>query len=152
MKRSWQYKCFLLGLGNLILGISVSAQRDTTKPRNIEISSVFKPMLRGAAKINLNATGTVTFASLSGNKYKPDGTLIGSATGAGQEDFYGAGAYAYPTYGNVVYKIGESGEVKRAGGKYNGSAVSSGMLYISIYETVYNASNTGSYNVVISVK
>jgi len=59
MKRSWQYKLFLLGIGSSFLGISCFAQKDTTKPRAVEISSVFKPMLRGAAKINLNATPPV---------------------------------------------------------------------------------------------
>ncbi len=109
-------------------------------------------MLRQGQKINIMASGEISFASLSNNKYKPDGKVAGSA--AADYD-YGEGEYGsstYPTYGNVVYKIGESGTVTRAGAKYNGSAQSSGMLYLSVYETVYNASNTGSYSVKVSVK
>jgi hypothetical protein len=52
-----------------------------------------------------------------------------------------------------VYKIGEtSTQVLKAGAKFSGTVQASGMLYISIYETVYNAANTGSYTVKISLK
>jgi hypothetical protein len=52
-----QYKLILFGLMNLTLVISVHAQ-DTTKTgkRTVEVTSTFKPFLREAAKINLNAT------------------------------------------------------------------------------------------------
>ncbi|MGZ6523377.1 MAG: hypothetical protein ACXVDT_16200, partial [Bacteroidia bacterium] len=105
-------------------------------------------------KISITASGEITFASLSGSKYKPDGTIAGSAaaTTSSYEGDYGSGS-AYPTYGNVVYKIGDtSTQILKAGAKFSGSAQSSGMLYISIYETVYNASNSGSYTVKISLK
>jgi len=109
-------------------------------------------MLKQGQKLSMTATGEVIFASLSGSKYKPDGTISGSAAAVeNYEGEYSTGTY--PTYGNVVYKIGEtSTQVLKAGAKFNGSAAASGMLYISIYETVYNASNTGSYTVKISVK
>ena len=48
-------KIFLLGLGIFSFGISYS-QRDTTKPKAIDITSSFKPVLKDAAKINFNAT------------------------------------------------------------------------------------------------
>jgi len=111
-------------------------------------------MLKQGQKFNITASGEVTFASLSGSKYKPDGSIAGTTTApiADYEGDYGAGS-TYPAYGNVVYKIGEtSTQVLKAGAKLNGVAASSGMLYISIYETVYNASNTGSYTVKISLK
>jgi hypothetical protein len=109
-------------------------------------------MLKQGQKLSIIASGEVTFASLSGSKYKPDGSISGATAGIDTyEGDYSAGTY--PTYGNVVYKIGESSTVvMKAGAKFNGTASSSGMLYLSIYETVYNASNSGSYTVKISVK
>lgn len=111
-------------------------------------------MLKQGQKFSITASGEVTFASLSGSKYKPDGSIAGTTTApiADYEGDYGSGS-TYPSYGNVVYKIGEtSTQVLKAGAKFNGVAATSGMLYISIYETVYNASNTGSYTVKISLK
>ncbi|MBI4929560.1 MAG: hypothetical protein HY841_02270 [Bacteroidetes bacterium] len=110
-------------------------------------------MMKQGQKLNISATGEITFASLSNNKYKPDGKISGAATSDvdyGEGD-YGSGS-TYPTYGNVVYKIGENGTVMKAGAKFNGSVQGSGMLFLSVYETVYNASNTGSYSVKVSVK
>ncbi|HEY0029968.1 MAG TPA: hypothetical protein VGC65_04365 [Bacteroidia bacterium] len=112
-------------------------------------------MLKQGQKLSITATGEVTFASLSGSKYKPDGTIAGTTSpplSDGYEGDYNAGT-TYPAYGNVVYKIGESStQALKAGAKFNGVAPSAGMLYISIYETVYNASNSGSYTVKISLK
>lgn len=113
-------------------------------------------------QINISATGEVTFASLSGSKYKPDGTVSSPAStyDYGYDGDYNYNttapatgvAYTYPTYGNVVYKIGETGAASRAGDKFSGNANAAGMLYLSIYETVYNPANTGSYTVKVSVK
>ena len=61
-------------------------------------------------------------------------------------------ATAYPTYGNLVYKIGESGQTMRAGAKFSGMAKASGILFLSIYETVFNAGNSGFYTVKLAVK
>lgn len=110
-------------------------------------------MVKSGQKIAINASGEITFASLSGSKYKPDGSIVGSTANVdAYEGDYGTSS-SYPTYGNVVYKIGEaSTQVLKAGAKFNGNVSASGMLYISIYETVYNAANTGSYTVKISVK
>lgn len=111
-------------------------------------------MLKQGQKFSINASGEVVFASLSGSKYKPDGSIAGSTT-APISDYEGdySGGTSYPAYGNVVYKIGEtSTQTLKAGAKFNGVATSTGMLFISIYETVYNASNTGSYTVKISLK
>ena len=111
-------------------------------------------MLKQGQKFSINASGEVVFASLSGSKYKPDGSIVGSATAPinDYEGEYNTGT-TYPAYGNVVYKIGEnSTQTLKAGAKFNGTASTTGMLFISIYETVYNASNTGSYTVKISLK
>lgn len=112
-------------------------------------------MVKNGQRININANGQVTFASLSGSTYNPDGKAIGNSAADDYVDLYDSASYdagAYPMYGNVVFKIGESGQLQKAGAKYSGNAKQTGMLYISIYETVYNPSNTGSYNVKISVK
>lgn len=111
--------------------------------------------MKQGQKLTISATGEISFASLSGNKYKPDGKIVGGTTASNDYDLgegdYSAGS-TYPTYGNVVYKLGENGTVMKAGAKFNGAVQGSGMLYISVYETVYNAANTGSYNVKVSVK
>ena len=107
-------------------------------------------MIKNGQGLDIISSGEVTLASLSGNKYKPDG----SYKNAGTEDFTpnSASTSTYPVYGNTVFKIGKSGTVKSAGANYKGKATSSGMLYLSIYETVYNASNTGFYIVKVKVK
>lgn len=112
--------------------------------------------LKQGQKFSIISTGEVTLASLSNQKYKPDGsyTATNGTTypATNNTDEYSTGS-TYPVYGNVVYKIGETAyDVLRAGAKFNGTAKTSGMLMISIYETVYNASNTGAYTVKISLK
>jgi hypothetical protein len=113
-------------------------------------------MLKNGQKFSIISSGEVTLASLSNQKYHPDGsyeTATGEkypSTAATSEE---SSATAYPSYGNVVYKIGEASTTNlKAGAKLNGTAVGSGMLYIAIYETVYNAANSGSYNVKIILK
>lgn len=98
--------------------------------------------VRKGQKIQINAKGSVILASLSNGKYTPDGP---EGTAANLYNYEGA----YPQYGMVVYKIGESGTATPAGSKFSGTVKQGGTLYISIYETVYNASNTGTYNVTV---
>lgn len=112
-------------------------------------------MVKKGQHISISANGQVTFASLSGSTYKPDGKVVGTSGMDDYGDNYDGGAYdggTNPMYGNVVFKIGENGKLQKAGSKYSGYAKQTGMLYISIYETIYNSSNTGSYNVKVSVK
>jgi hypothetical protein len=113
-------------------------------------------MLKNGQKFTIISSGEVTLASLSNQKYHPDGsyeTATGEkypSTSAASEE---SSATTYPSYGNVVYKIGETSTTNlKAGAKLNGTAVGSGMLYLSIYETVYNAANTGSYSVKVVLK
>lgn len=107
--------------------------------------------LKAGQKFSMSATGEVTLASLSNGVYKPDG----STKASGASEYTGGdyeGSSNYPTYGMVVYKIGENSfENLKAGSKFSGTAKTSGMLYIAIYETVFNANNKGSYNVKITV-
>ena len=100
--------------------------------------------IKSGQKLNITASGELVLQSLSGNKYNPDG----AANSTSGSDY----TSTYPTYGNLVYKIGDTGETIKAGSKYSGVAKESGTLYLAIYETVYNATNTGSYNVKISIK
>lgn len=99
--------------------------------------------------ISMTASGEVVLASLSNNAYKPDGSVKNSSSDSFNDN---SSTSTSPAYGNMVFKIGDNGTVTKAGAKYNGKATATGMLYISIYETVYNASNTGFYVVYVAVK
>lgn len=100
--------------------------------------------VKNGQKINITASGEVVLESLSGNKYTPDGNV--------SSDYESDYESTYPSYGNLVYRIGEYGEMIKAGSKYNGTASESGTIFLSIYETVYNSSNTGFFTVKVSVK
>lgn len=112
-------------------------------------------MLKNGQRFSMISSGEVTLASLSNQKYHPDGSYESTtgekypAAATGEE----SGTNTYPSYGNVIYKIGETATTNiKAGAKLNGTAVGSGMLYLSIYETVYNAANSGSYTVKVILK
>lgn len=105
--------------------------------------------IKSGQTFTITASGQVTLASLSGQKYTPNGKLVGSTTTSSYDYGYDS---TYPTYGNVVYKIGESGTMLRAGDNYTATANETGTLYLSIYETVYSAQNTGGYTVKVEVK
>lgn len=49
-------KIILLLSAGILVVFSVKAQRDTTKPKAVDITSSFRPILGDAAKINFNAT------------------------------------------------------------------------------------------------
>ncbi|MEW6467619.1 MAG: hypothetical protein AB1458_01775 [Bacteroidota bacterium] len=112
--------------------------------------------VKSGQKLMMNSSGQIVLASLSNNKYNPDGKVVGSSTTDEESDVsdYDGSEYesTYPQYGQVVYRIGEYGTTMKAGAKYNGTVTSSGMLYISIYETIYNSANTGTYTVKITLK
>ncbi len=110
--------------------------------------------VKAGQKISITASGEITLASLSGYKYKPDGKYAtGSGTTTDYESDYTSAATTttYPTYGNVVFKIGDAGSMLRAGASFKGTVSTSGFLYLSIYETVYNVANTGSYQVKVKL-
>ncbi|MEI6765634.1 MAG: hypothetical protein WCM76_08330 [Bacteroidota bacterium] len=110
-------------------------------------------MVKVGQKFSISASGEIVLASLSNYKYHPDGSYT---TGTGTDPDYNnseldyeSAATTYPSYGNVVFKIGENGSMTKVGAAYKGTATASGLLYFSIYETVFNANNTGSYQVKI---
>jgi hypothetical protein len=108
-------------------------------------------MVKSGQKLTINATGKVVLQSLSGNTYYPNGSTTSSNEEDDVEDNVDDGGSTYPAYGNVVFKIGDSGETLKAGAKFSGSAKTSGMLFLSIYETIYNSANTGFYTVTVKV-
>jgi hypothetical protein len=112
--------------------------------------------LKAGQNFQIAASGEIVLASLSNGKYKPDGSYstvtADQISNPGTEGDYSASTAAYPSYGQVIYRIGEStSEMNKAGKKFNGTAKQSGMLYLSIYETVYNQANTGSYSVKVTL-
>jgi len=96
-------------------------------------------------KISITASGEVVLESLSGNKYTPDGT---SGSDGDNSDYQST----YPSYGNLVYRVGEFGETIKAGSKYTGTAKETGTIFLSIYESVYNSANTGYFSAKVTVK
>ena len=92
----------------------------------------------------ITANGKVVLASLSNNSYTPDGGVNGAPAPSD-------GGTNAPSYGHVVFKIGENGQITKAGASYRGKANSSGILYLAIYETVFNAANSGTYKVKVRV-
>ena len=101
--------------------------------------------VKSGDKFAITATGKVVLKSLSGGTYGPDGYVSGTKDGAYTDDMT-------TKYGSVVYKIGDSGEMKQAGSKYEGTANEEGTIYVSIYETVFDKTNTGSYSVKVVKK
>lgn len=89
-------------------------------------------------KFLITASGKVVLQSLSGGVFGPDGYVSGVKDAAYTEDME-------TRYGSVVYKVGENGEQHNAGSKTEGIADDDGIIYLSIYETVYNKDNTGFY-------
>ena len=101
--------------------------------------------VKNGDKFSIIANGKIVLKSLSGGSYVPDGFSGGTKDGAYTED-------TPLKYGAVVYKIGEFGEIKQAGSKYEGIANQEGTIYVSIYETVFDKTNSGSYSVKVTKK
>ncbi len=97
-------------------------------------------LIRKDQSVQILASGVVNIASLSNNAYTPDGGVNGTPGPKSNE----------PSYGCLVFKIGESGQVVKAGDTFVGKAVNTGILYLSIFESVYNAANTGAYTVKVT--
>ena len=94
--------------------------------------------MKAGDKFSITASGKVVLQSLSGGVFGPDGYLSGTKDAAYSDDME-------TKYGSLVYKIGEEGEQHNAGSKFDAIADDDGILYLSIYETVYNKDNTGFY-------
>src|SRR5690606_1457889 len=105
--------------------------------------------VKNGQTISIAANGEVTLASLSNNKYKLDGSVKNN----NEEDNSGNSSNSTSrVYGNVVFNIRDNGTTTKAEGKFTEKATSTVMLYLSIYETVYNANNSGFYVTNVSVK
>jgi len=101
--------------------------------------------VKNGDKFSIVANGKIVLKSLSGGTYTPDGYSAGTKDGAYTDD-------TPLKYGAVIYKVGEYGEIKQAGSKFEGISTEEGNIYISIYETVYDKTNTGSYSVKVTKK
>jgi hypothetical protein len=97
-------------------------------------------LVRKDQSLKILASGVVNIASLSNNAYTPDGGVNGTPGPKSMD----------PSYGCLVFKVGESGAVQKAGDNFNGRVNATGIVYVSIYESVYNAANTGTYTVKVS--
>lgn len=91
--------------------------------------------------ISIQASGQIILASLSGNTYTSDGGVNGSE---GIEN-------NKPSYGQVVFKISQGGTENKAGDNFTGTAAQTGILYLAIYESVFNSANAGYYTVHVNV-
>ncbi len=101
--------------------------------------------LNKGQKFTVESKGEIIMASLSNQSHKPSGAYLppgGTWTVGNDHD-----NNALPIFGNVVYRIGDNGGMLKAGTKLSGTAIASGILYLSIYETVFNAANSGQYSV-----
>lgn len=98
-------------------------------------------LVKKGEKINLSASGQIMLASLSGNTYSPDGGVNGSIGAVDNK----------ATYGQVVFKIGQHGTEIKAGDNYTAYAAQTGIVYLAIYESVYNSANSGYYTVNVKV-
>jgi hypothetical protein len=101
--------------------------------------------VKSGDKITITAFGKVVLNSLSGGIYGPDGFVGGKSDSAYD-------AEAEIPYGALVYKIGEEGIENKVGSKSVLNIEEDGVLFLSIYETVFNEDNTGSYTVKIVTK
>jgi hypothetical protein len=99
-------------------------------------------------KFTIESKGEIIMASLSNQTHKPSGAYLppgGAWTTGNDHD-----VNALPIFGNVVFRIGETGVMQKAGTKIATTANASGILYLSIYETVFNVANSGAYTVRVS--
>lgn len=98
-------------------------------------------LVKKGDKLTINSSGQIVLASLSGNTYAPDGGVNGSL---GAES-------SKPSYGQVVFKISQAGTENKAGDNYTGYAAQTGILYLAIYESVFNSANAGYYTTNVKV-
>jgi hypothetical protein len=101
--------------------------------------------LNKGQKFSIEGKGEIVMASLSNQAHKPNGAYMppgGTWTAGNDHDIN-----ALPIFGNLVYRIGEAGGMLKAGTKVATTANAAGVLYLSIYETVFNVANSGHYNV-----
>lgn len=96
-------------------------------------------------KFSITSSGKITLKSLSDGVFNPDGYVSGTKDAAYSEDMN-------PKFGTVVFKIGENGIAQQAGAQFEGISNYDGVIYISIFETIYNKANSGAYKVKVEKK
>ena len=101
-----------------------------------------KILVKKGDKLKILADGTIRLASLSGNTYSPDGGING-APGPLDKKI---------NYGQLLFKISQSGKPQKAGDNIDITIEKTGVLYLSIFETVYNPANTGYYSAKVKLK
>ena len=101
-------------------------------------------------KFSIKAKGEIVMASLANQIHKPSGEYmpVGGTWTVGNDSPTQA---QQAIFGNLVFKIGENGAMQKGGTNYSGTAPAAGIIYLSIYETVFNPANTGSYTVSVKV-
>lgn len=97
--------------------------------------------------IEISARGEIVLASLDNKKYTPDGYVVGTAPPTTEET-----NSEYFNYGTLIFKIGNNGKHLKAGSFAKYIADADGVIFLTIYETVYSEKNTGAYQVKLSVK
>lgn len=100
--------------------------------------------------IEMSARGEIVLASLDNKKYNPDGNIAGQEINNANESDNASSAYF--NYGTLIFKIGNNGKPLKAGSSVKYVADTDGVLYLTIYETVYSDKNTGAYQVKLTVK
>lgn len=98
-------------------------------------------LVKKGEKISINAKGQIVLASLSGNTYTPDGGVNGTLGAESNK----------PSYGQVVFKISQAGMENKAGDNLSTYAAQTGILFLAIYESVYNSANSGYYTVNVKI-
>jgi hypothetical protein len=98
-------------------------------------------LVKKGDKITITSKGQIVLASLSGNTYTADGGVNGTLGVEGSK----------PSYGQVVYKISQSGTERIAGDNFSGYGAQTGILFLAIYESVYNSANSGYYTTNVKV-
>lgn len=104
--------------------------------------------VKSGQTIEITAKGEIVLASLDNKKYTPDGNIVGQELTNVDE----MKDMNYFNYGTLIFKIGKNGKNLRAGSNTRYIADSDGIIYLTVYETVYSDKNTGSYKVNVSVK
>ncbi len=95
--------------------------------------------------IEISARGEIVLASLDNKKYTPDGNVVGAEPTDNNDP-------TYFNYGTLIFKISVNGKNLKAGSSAKYIADSDGIIYFTIYETVYSEKNTGVYQVKLSIK
>lgn len=99
-------------------------------------------LVKKGEQIKITADGTISLASLSGNTYTPDGGINGAPGPTDKK----------VNYGQLIFKISQTGSPIKSGENITYTADKTGIIFLSIYETVFNTANTGYYNAKVSVK